>query len=106
MTTVDDEPTDSLTEFRARVRAFFTSLPERLADVDGTVARGKAYRRALCDAGLAGISYPTHLGGAGLPSEYETAFRDESLELLPGEDALFGLGLGPRGADHPGRPRP
>ena len=34
------------------------------------------------------------LGGAGLPVEYDIAFREESLELLPGEDALFGLGLG------------
>ena len=91
---VDAPPTETLTEFRARVRAFFTTLPDRLEDIDGTIARGKAYRRALCDAGLAGLSYPTHLGGAGLPSEYDAAFREESLELLPGEDALFGLGLG------------
>ena len=30
----------------------------------------------------------------GSVADYETAFREESLELLPGEDALFGLGLG------------
>ncbi|TFH20815.1 MAG: dehydrogenase [Acidimicrobiales bacterium] len=94
MTTPVAEPVESITEFRARVRAFFTSLPDVLAQVPGTVQRGKAYRRALCDAGLAGISYPTPLGGAGLSSDYETAFREESLGLLPGEDALFGLGLG------------
>ena len=94
--TADDttEPIESIPEFRARVRAFFASLPEILAPIRGATARGKAYRRALCDAGLAGISYPPRLGGAGLPVEYEIAFRDESLELLPGEDALFGLGLG------------
>ena len=76
------------------MRAFLAALPGVLAPVHGTVDRGKAYRRALCDAGLAGISYPTHLGGSGLSAEYESAFREESLELLPGEDALFGLGLG------------
>ena len=76
------------------MRAFFAALPEVLALVHGTIDRGKTYRRALCDAGLAGIAYPTHLGGAGLPAEYETAFREESLEFVPGEDALFGLGLG------------
>ncbi len=94
MATPVDEPTESIAEFRARVRAFFAALPGVLAPLHGTVDRGKAYRRTLCDAGLAGISYPTHLGGAGLPAEFESAFRDESLELLPGEDALFGLGLG------------
>jgi alkylation response protein AidB-like acyl-CoA dehydrogenase len=88
------ETTESMPEFRARVRAFFTSLPQTLAPIRGTTARGKAYRRALSDAGLAGISYPTALGGAGLPIDYDIAFREESLELLPGEDALFGLGLG------------
>ncbi len=88
------ETTESIAEFRAHVRAFFALLPETLAPIRGTTARGKAYRRALSDAGLAGISYPTELGGAGLPVEYDIAFREESLELLPGEDALFGLGLG------------
>ncbi len=93
-TPADTEPTETLTEFRARVRAFFATLPKRMARVDGTVERGKAYRRALCDAGLAGLPYPTHLGGAGLSSDYSAAFHEESLELLPGEDAIFGLGLG------------
>ena len=97
MTTPGDEPTESIesiAEFRTRVRAFFASLPDVLAPVHGTLDRAKAYRRTLCDAGLAGISYPTQLGGAGLSAEHEAAFHDESLELVPGEDALFGLGLG------------
>jgi alkylation response protein AidB-like acyl-CoA dehydrogenase len=94
MTTPVDEPTESIAEFRTRVRAFFASLPDVLAPVHGTLNRARAYRSALCAAGLAGISYPTQLGGAGLSAEHEAAFHDESLELVPGEDALFGLGLG------------
>ena len=88
------EPQESVAAFRARVRSFFTDLPAVLDQHDGAMARAKAYRRALCDAGLAGISYPTELGGAGLPAEYDQAFRDESRDVLPGEDAMFGIGLG------------
>ena len=88
------ESQESVAAFRARVRSFFADLPAVLDQHDGTMARAKAYRRALCDAGLAGISYPTELGGAGLPTEYDQAFRDESRDVLPGEDAVFGIGLG------------
>jgi len=88
------ESQESVAAFRARVRSFFADLPAVLDQHDGTMARAKAYRRALCDAGLAGISYPTELGGAGLPTEYDQAFRDESRDVLPGEDAMFGIGLG------------
>ena len=88
------ESQESVAAFRARVRSFFADLPAVLDQHDGTMARAKAYRRALCDAGLAGISYPTELGGAGLPTEYDRAFRDESRDVLPGEDAMFGIGLG------------
>lgn len=89
-----DAPLETIPEFRARVRSFFETIPGLLAPVEGTVARAKAYRRALHDAGLAGVSYPRELGGAGLPPEYDIAFHDVSRELVPGEDALFGLGLG------------
>ncbi len=92
--TATDPPLESIPDFRRRVRSFFTELPALLDAHEGTMARAKAYRRALFDARLAGISYPTELGGAGLPAEYDRAFRDESRELLPGEDALFGIGLG------------
>ena len=89
-----DVPIETLEDFRERVRAFFGSVPALLEPIDGPLARGKAYRAALCDAGLGAVSYPTELGGAGLPPEFDAAFRDESLELLPGEEAMFTLGLG------------
>jgi len=88
------DPHETITEFRARVRTFFADLPAVLDGHDGTMARAKAFRRALCDAGLAGISYPPDVGGAGLPDEYERAFNDESRDLMPGEAAVFGIGLG------------
>lgn len=89
-----DQPFESIPDFRRRVRAFFAELPALLDGRRGAMDRAKTYRRALCDAGLAGISYPIELGGAGLPTEYDQEFRDESRELVPGEDALFGIGLG------------
>lgn len=92
--THDQRSPETIPEFLARVRGFFESLPEVLSPIQGTVARAKAYRRALYDAGLAGISYPRELGGAGLPAEYDDAFHEISREMAPGEDALFGLGLG------------
>ena len=89
MAPTDDAP-ETLTEFRARVRAFFADLPNLLDRHDGTMARAKAFRRALCDEGLAGISYPTDVGGAGLPAEYELSLihiseptRQESRSRMP-----------------------
>jgi alkylation response protein AidB-like acyl-CoA dehydrogenase len=89
-----DEPLESISDFRRRVRAFFAELPALLGERRGTMDRAKAYRRALFDAGFAGISYPIELGGAGLPTEYDLAFRDESRELVPGEDACSESGSG------------
>jgi alkylation response protein AidB-like acyl-CoA dehydrogenase len=89
-----DEPLESISDFRRRLRAFFAELPALLGERRGAMDRAKTYRRALFDAGFAGIAYPIELGGAGLPAEYDQAFCDESRELVPGEDALFGIGLG------------
>jgi alkylation response protein AidB-like acyl-CoA dehydrogenase len=89
-----ERPQETLSEFRARVQAFFADLPTTLDAHQGTLARAKAYRQALWEAGLAGISTPSDLGGAGLPPEYDRAFREIGRELSPGEDAIFGIGLG------------
>ena len=89
MTTV---PT--ISDFEGQVRSFYESVPALLDGTVGRIARGKLYRRALCDAGLAGVSMPTEFGGRGLPSEYEAALRRVSLPLLPPEESLFGIGLG------------
>ncbi len=85
---------ETIDEFRARVVAFHELVPSLMAGVDDPLERGKIYRRALCDARLAAASYPTELGGAGLPVEYEVAGREAALDLLPGEDSMFTLGVG------------
>jgi len=85
---------ETIEQFRARMIAFHQDVPALLDGLDGTLERGTTYRRALFDAGLAAVSYPPELGGAGLPAEFENAGRDAVLDLLPGEDSMFTLGVG------------
>ncbi|MDX2379771.1 MAG: acyl-CoA dehydrogenase family protein, partial [Acidimicrobiia bacterium] len=59
--------TPTASEFRGQVRAFDAGLSERLAEFSQPVERMRAYRRALAEAGLSGISAPIELGGLGLP---------------------------------------
>jgi len=82
-------------ELRAEVRAFFDDvLPAVLDEVDGQLARARAWRAALHDAGLAGIDYPTAHGGRGLGPEHVAVYREESRGRVPREDAVFGIGVG------------
>ena len=85
---------ESIADFTERVVAFYRSVPDLIAGIDDRLARARAYRAALDDAGLAGVSYPTAVGGQGLSADYEQALRRASLDLLPGEEALFGIGIG------------
>ena len=85
---------ESIAQFTDRVVAFYRSVPDLISGIDDRMARARAYRAALHDAGLAGVSYPTSVGGQGLGPEYEQALRQASLDLLPGEEALFGIGIG------------
>ncbi|WP_319449803.1 MULTISPECIES: acyl-CoA dehydrogenase family protein [unclassified Mycobacterium] len=66
MTEIDDLP--------SRLNDFFAahSVPESTASED--VAAARAFQHALFDAGLAGLSWPTELGGQGLPNESEQIF--------------------------------
>ncbi len=89
----DSAPTETVDQFRTRMVDFHEAVPALLAGIEGALERGKAYRRALCDAGLAAVSYPVEIGGAGLPIEYEAAGREAALDLLPGEDSMFTLGV-------------
>ena len=92
--TVDTSTHETIDEFRSRVIAFHESVPNLIDGIDDALERGKTYRRALCDARLAAVSYPIELGGANLPGEYEAAGREAALDLLPGEDSMFTLGVG------------
>ena len=86
-------PTETIDDFRSRIVEFHVGVPELLHGISDPLERGKTYRRALCEAGLAAASYPTDIGGAGLPAEYEAAGREAVLDLLPGEDSMFTLGV-------------
>ncbi len=100
--TSTDHPLDSsgaetadLAEFRATVRQFFeTTLPAVLEGRTGSVARGKAYRAALYDAGLAGLDYPAEFGGRGLGPAHQSIWAAESEGRVPTENSVFGIGVG------------
>ena len=87
--------TPSLSEFRARVRTFYETLPGLRANWpnDG-VARMREYRRALDEAGLSGITLPTDLGGQDLPDDFERAYQEEKGDRVVPEEAGLGIGIG------------
>ena len=67
-------------EFAARVEGFLSdhcSLVGDPVDDEGDMqglVRTRAFQGALVDAGLAGLTYPTHLGGAGLTPLHQEVF--------------------------------
>ena len=67
-------------EFAARVEGFLSDHCSNVGDpvddegeIQGLV-RTRAFQGALVDAGLAGLTYPTHLGGAGLTPLHQEVF--------------------------------
>jgi alkylation response protein AidB-like acyl-CoA dehydrogenase len=80
--------TEPLDSFRSRTRAWIAAnLPpidaERaawLTDVEdgAAVRRNRELMRALSDAGLSGICYPTGYGGQGLGVQHLAAFTEEA----------------------------
>ena len=82
-------------EFRLHIRRFFDEvLPAALDGIEGTTARGKAWRAALFDHGLAALDYPTEYGGGGASPSALQVWRDESRGRIPREDTVFGIGVG------------
>ncbi len=86
--------------FRREVLAFLqATLPPKGATTDsgdGTsgVARAVAYQRALAEAGLAGISWPTEYGGRGLPGRFQRIFdREAKAFVVPPRALEIGLGM-------------
>ena len=81
--------------FRAEIATFFDEvLPPTLDGVVGTVNRGKAWRRALYDHGLAALEYPADVGGRELDRELLQVWRTETRGRIPREDSVFGIGVG------------
>ncbi|GJM38249.1 MAG: acyl-CoA dehydrogenase [Acidimicrobiales bacterium] len=71
-------------EFRTRCRDFLDEHATGIQlDGDGDsggrkrLAAGKAFQSALFEAGLAGLTYPTEFGGAGLTKDHERWWREE-----------------------------
>ena len=76
---------DDLDRFRERARCFLAAHATDGAaaatdDPRGDLALDRAlgFQRALHAAGLAGLRVPPALGGHGLPTAYETAWREEA----------------------------
>ena len=67
-------------EFAARVEGFLSDHCSSVGDPVGDegemqgLVRTRAFQGALVDAGLAGLTYPTHLGGAGLTPLHQEVF--------------------------------
>lgn len=88
-------PDLQLDDLRTRVRQFFErDLPEALSGIQQPLARARAWRAALYDAGLAGLGYPTSLGGHGGGAAELAVYREESRGRIPAEEAFFGIGVG------------
>ena len=104
------EDTPELAEFRAKVRAFLEENAKRrrepTAEDDdeveaspldmelGNVEANKRFQAKLFDAGLAGITWPTEYGGAGLTNEHQRVFNEVAAEYeLPVGVYTIGLGM-------------
>jgi len=93
--------TDALPDeqvFRQEVLDFLrATLPPKGdgAQSDGTgVARAVAFQRALAEAGLAGITWPTEYGGRGLPGRFQRIYdREATAFQVPPRALEIGLGM-------------
>ena len=87
----DTELTDAeAEEFRARCRAF---LEEHASRPDTSIDDGRAFLAAAVEAGLAGITYPTEYGGAGLTTAHDKIWREEK-GRFPTQDGEFVISHG------------
>ena len=84
-----------LEEFRAKVRTWLDQNAETYAHVDPTdAAKARAFRSALWDAGLLGITLDPAYGGQGLTAEHQKVWEQESATFpLPpiGEAVTTGI---------------
>ena len=80
--------------FDEEVERFFASLPAVLdATGDSGVARARAWRGALFDAGLAGFGIPEQYGGRSEPADGARRLQRLSRGRVPAEEGTFGIGL-------------
>jgi len=80
--------------FDEEVERFFASLPAVLdAAGDSGVARARAWRGPLFDAGLAGFGIPEQYGGRSEPADGARRLQRLSRGRVPAEEGTFGIGL-------------
>ncbi|MEY2766802.1 MAG: hypothetical protein RI912_464, partial [Actinomycetota bacterium] len=86
-----DAGTDTFDE---EVERFFAALPAVL-DAAGPsgLARARAWRRALFDAGLAGFGIPGEYGGRSDPADGARRLQRLARGRVPAEESTFGIGL-------------
>tara|TARA_Y100000310_G_scaffold344002_1_gene454480 strand:- start:3194 stop:4429 length:1236 start_codon:yes stop_codon:yes gene_type:complete len=84
----DGSEPDSAAEdaFREQVRTFLEANCSRTGDRSGSIgdddpegiAAAKAFQGSMADAGLAGLTFPSEFGGAGLTSRHQELFDQEA----------------------------
>ena len=80
--------------FVDEVNQFFEQLPKILEDAgENHLARARAWRRALSNAGLAGFGIPTEYGGRLTPSDGSRQLQKLAQGRVPPEESTFGIGL-------------
>ncbi len=80
--------------FVDEVNQFFDQLPKILEKAGGNhVARARAWRHALSDAGLAGFGIPTEYGGRLTPTDGSRQLQKLAQGRVPPEESTFGIGL-------------
>jgi alkylation response protein AidB-like acyl-CoA dehydrogenase len=95
---VDLDDTPQQAEYRARVRAWLDEhsgqAPSPFGDLEGDyLAARRAWQGRLAEAGLAGVTWPKEVGGAGLgPIEMVVVNQELARAGVPG--VLDGIGVG------------
>ncbi len=106
---MDFRDTEELAAFRAEARAWLSrqapprshddrvvTLFDRRVDSPQFLERARAWQARLCQAGWAGLTWPTEHGGRGLTPLHEIVWNQEAAAYaLPTH--IFGIGLGMAG---------
>src|SRR4051794_28499807 len=87
-------PTE-LQDYRDAVRSWLRShAPAAMPTGADLIPEAKKYQAALFDAGYAGITWPTDVGGQGLSPAHQQVFSDEAAAFeVPTHPFAIGMGM-------------